>query len=383
MLKTPEHITQQFGIPPGSGQGRAVPRIFNSYSGPDKSKFLSVVYSMILARALPEQGQKRSWLTPVTQDELARMCGLASRSTYTRRVSGFSPPAADPAGNGNRAKNPAKNSARLPQEAPAGSPPTCSTQEFPGAGAGVNHKAGRPTFLLRQRRFAAPNIYSLAMPQKRDPEKPERYFAPDLQDLAKDASVARWWDPNATGWKGYKDVPRWLWDSRLPLTDTARLVMTFYIMCGLLDTDPRNGRVRGEVHPSQPRIAGALGISVRSVYNANRELAALGLVRVAHPKPTCEGGRYVRGPARIIYLPVRQLTHEEAHQERQRLLGAMKGIQDAQVAARASQLHDALLDAWTGHEHSLQAFWNEIRRQLLAAGIHRQLVHQLIPRPPD
>src|ERR1039458_9638421 len=89
MLRTPEHLTEQFAIAPGAGQGRAIPRVLLAYIGKNKARFLATTISAIMAGALPEYGQKRTWRRDITQEELAGMCGVA-RETYTRRVNEIS-----------------------------------------------------------------------------------------------------------------------------------------------------------------------------------------------------------------------------------------------------------------------------------------------------
>ena len=91
----------------------------------------------------------------------------------------------------------------------------------------------------------------------------------------------------------------------------------------------------------------------------------------------------IRGPQRIVYLPIRTLTQEEAQAERDRFIVAQRALRDVAEANRASALHQELLTAWTGKEHALRAFWNEIRRQMASSGIMRQTINALIPRPPE
>lgn len=318
-----------------------------SYKGPRKAQFLTTVYSMIAAGALPEQGQKH-WRRPATQARLAGSCGLASRASYTRRVSDIA------------------NDPKL----------------APGAREHASHESParyqRPSLLHRWRGFAAPNRYEWGEVARswQVKEGLECYRAPSSAELAAHPTTGHLFDQAAGRTGGFKDTPVWLWDARLPLTDTARLVMTYYVACGLME--------QGEVHPRQATVARMVGISPRSVYTANRQLAAIGLIRVAHPKlRAAPDGSMVRGPARIIYLPMRVLSSEEAQAEAKRLQDAQRRYRHDSYWNAVLMAHDALLGAWMGHDHTLDAFRREIRRRLLLKGVPAKVLDDLIPAPPD
>lgn len=367
MLRTPEQLQHQFKIPAEAGRGRAIPRVLFAYAGPNKSQFLATTIAMIVRSALPEYGGKRSALRSVTQDELAAASGI-TRPSFTRRLSAIS---------NDRGRTTAQTLERKPK-----------------------HRV----IVNRRQRFATANSYSFGLPSKRDNANPERYVPPSLEQLLEDPAMRERWsaaglpvDPETGRARcgGFKDVPEWLWDSRLPLSDTARLVMTYYICCGMLDPSKDDkalfGRteftVRGVVNPKQQTVANALGISVKSVYLANHDLAEMFLIRVAHDKPIRDAqGNWKRGPAKIIYLPIRQFTMAEAERERQRfkaLILRRTGAQEARGQLQeAVSIHQRLLDAWQGSEHALRAFWNECRAQMMRASIAKSLVFELIPQPP-
>ncbi len=327
-MKVPHAISKKYGIPEEQGKCRDVPRVWLSYQGPKKFQFVSTITAMIVSAALPEEGQKR-YSRAVTQSELAQISGLGSRSTVTRRL-----------------------------------------VRFYDAGDGLR-------VLSRRRRFATANAYAFGAIGRSAAETVEKYHSPTPAELASHAETGALWcaDPEY-GVAGFKGVPRWIWDARIPISDTARMVLTYYCMCGLLE--------RGECHPRQSVVARALGISVRTVYEANQALAAEGIIRVAHPKPIRrQDGSLCRGPARIVYLPMRSLSAEEAAAEKERLVEAQKRRRDLQYWQQTQQAHQELLDAWTGKEHNLNAFWKELRKRLLLAGIPRQAINDLIPRPSD
>lgn len=341
-------MRSQFGIGDDGDKCRAFPRAWLSYCGPRKASFLATIYSMIAAGALPEHGQK-NWRRQVPQAELGTSCGLASRASYTRRVSAIA------------------NDPGLVPGAPAPNPAYQSPARYQ-----------RPSLLFRARQFGAANKYFFGdVAQAWQMERnPDRYQAPSSAELAGDPRTGHLFSPRAGRTGGFKDVPRWIFDARLPLNDTARMVLTYYVLCGLLES--------GEVHPRQATVAAMLGITARSVYTANKALAALGLIRVAHPKPrrNAEGGM-VRGPARIVYLPMRVLSAGEAAVEAKRLLDAHRRYGHDRFWNAVVRAHDALLGAWMGHDHTLAAFRREIRRRLLLDAIPQQVLDDLIPSPPD
>lgn len=376
MLKTPEHITRQFGIEATAGQDRAVPRILFAYGDRrTKARFLATTISLIMSGALPEEGQRRTWSRSVTQGELAAMCGIA-RETYTRRLSEFANP--DEAWTVER---------RLAQR-----DRTLLLHQKRGHGLHEKQRPVRPnisTLIRRRRRFMRPNAYNPALPAGSG-KNPANWHWPKLADLMATSSTREVFEDPGASFKigGHKRIPMWVWDKRLPLSNTARLVLSYYFFCGLLDR--RNGRVFGMVHPMQSTVARALGLSVKSVYNANQELSSpqIALIRVFHRKPTVlPDGRFYWPPVEILYLPTRQLSHDEAEAERNRLrraLDATRATAAPWMVSRLKELHEELLKAWAGQEHSLSAFWSAVRKRSIAEGIHQSaVINQLLPLPPE
>ncbi len=105
---------------------------------------------------------------------------------------------------------------------------------------------------------------------------------------------------------GFKVVPWLVCDSRFPLSVIARAVFTYYCFCGLLDS--------GVCQPKQSTVAQAVGISIRTLYKANLELATLGIIRVVHPMPQHRDGRLCGMPSRIIFLPMHSLSVTESRE---------------------------------------------------------------------
>lgn len=369
-MKTPEHIQKQYGIPASAGEGRAVPRVLMAYKGPQKKHFLASTIPLIIAGALPAHGQNRRQYRLRTQQDLGAMANV-TRETMTRWISQF-------AENGWTDDDREKHSALQKEVARRKGRRVLDRDRR-------RSKSGVAVVLNRRRGFAEANRYELRIPNAVGGDK---YRIGSLRDIKEDPAVSQFFHApeDARGfksWDSFKVIPAWVWDERLDLSYKARLVLTYYIMCGLLDKDKHTGRVRGVVNPLQRTISAALGISVKSIWRANGELARTRLIRVAHPQPIVTNGQHVRGPAIIIYLPVRQFTAEEADGERDRFARALAPLRASADAMAASKVFQTLISEWQGKEHCLGAFWNELRRRLAADGISRSCINGLVPKPPE
>lgn len=421
----------EFDVPENPGKARRIPRFWGRIKHHHKAKLLRTVYSMIMSGALPQPGDKDIYTHAISQEQLAANCGLGSRSTFTHGLSLFS---------------------------------------------NAHDRPATETVLIERRRnYSEPNSYSYspALPRAvcffgcssqdhcTHESHPTQYYAPALRQLRSSPEVRAFWPESDekeapttgnghrydrkphTGVADYKEVPRWVWDSRVPLSDTARLVLTYYILAGLLDPRDREQaklkkekqfyKVKGRIDVSQKKAAARCGISVKALYHANlelsgkvrrwavfaakgrqvgwwtsaskalvaaqklnardgrgkygvRQLPGVNVIRVAHPKakkdPTMPRG-WKRGVQIILYVPSLEITREEAIIETERMLAARKAIQDHGWRDVATKLHGEVLRAYTGHEHTLQAFYNELRRRYLAAGMAQQHIRALIPSPPD
>jgi hypothetical protein len=364
VLTTPDNLRRNYGIPPEEGRMRALPRWPLAFSPqpetdstvrlsererrrlpPKKKDFLGAHFALIMAGVMPAEGDRPNW-TPKseTQARLAARLGI-SRPTFTRRMS--------------RMSNPHGKAAQDPNAQPA------------------------HPFFHRERRFGAPNRYEFDAHYVADrASRPQRDYSvafshPTVSDLRAHPSSGHLFH-GETPAGGYKLVPKWIYDPRLPVSELARLVMTYYFMCGLQE--------KKECHPKQSTVGARVGLSVRSVRRANAELAAVGLIRVAHPKPVEHpDGRIERGPQIIIYLPGKTLSHEEAQEEFRRLLAAKNGLQ-AQYRAfweGIESVHAAILHEWTGKEHRIAAFHRTVREELARRGVPREAIDALIPSQPS
>jgi hypothetical protein len=225
------------------------------------------------------------------------------------------------------------------------------------------------------------------------------YHAPSIDQLASDPRTGHYWNPEFQA-EGFGKIDKWIFDPRLldpddpakPLGDVERMVMAAYQQMGLKDEFPaasgRPGKAAGILDVHQQKVADYLGISRKSVYNANCKWVKLGILRVAHSPEKQEDGSYKSGPQKIIYLPMRTLTEREAEveagrfQDRVREIVAREGARRRAGLERAAQLHRELLVAWTGKEHCLRAFWRELeRRMVFDPAIDDYLIKRLIPIP--
>ncbi len=381
MLTTPTNLTKQFPqLPKRAGQGRAIPRALLGYTGPNKKNFLLVTISGVMASVLPEHGEKLTHRrAQVRQDELAAMCSVA-RETYTRWMSTIATP--DDSRTVERRlaqRERAKDLHRRRQH---------KIHETPNPS-----KEHLGTLIQRRRVFMRPNRYEPAFRRRPDQDRPRPllWYPPRAEDRQGNEILSRFFGRLEDAGKGFKHIPPWLWDPALQVSWHARLVMTYYFMCGLGSADGRRGgRLIGVVRPHQATVATALGISIKTVYNANQELQAIGVIRVAHDRIERPDGSWASGPQIIIYLPIRQMTPEEATEERRRLQTMLAVARMTAGPAgppwmvpRLTELHEQLLKAWTGKEHCLKAFWNTVRRAAVADGIHLRVINSLIPSPPE
>lgn len=347
-----------------------MPRVIFHYAGEQKARALATVIVMTVKNSLSEHGGARKYYREVKQEELALSSGLSRRETMTRRISAI------------------------------------ASEDF-------HTKQPRPGALLhRKRRGRQPDLYKVALPdgkcfngcldQATCTHKPrgDRFYFPSLDQLLADPEHMKFWKRiDDLGASGYKDIPYWLYDRRLPLNDNDRLVMVFYIFLGLLDplnkTEEQNKRegklyrMKGVVFPKLKTTAAACGLCVETVRRCNEHLAALGLIRVAPEfrKGNVAAGEpaLIRLPNRIVYLPSVILSEEEALNERIRMMEAANAALREQYGLwieKALNIHRDVLNAWKGKEHRLEAFWREIRRLYGEIGMAKHLADSLIPAPP-
>jgi DNA-binding Lrp family transcriptional regulator len=448
-----------------------VPRILTALDVPEKSDYLSVIFCLIANRVLPEDGGRRSWLSPKTHDELALAMGLDSRVTFTKRLSYLRGEARDSAG---RLK-PFGEICPLAQE-----------EEFPS-----RRNASAPMIESR-RRWAMPNEYSVGLPEKKvefvvyrkstnkavprarfsgsnnDEETrarvhkaamdqavklnerlgridyevreskldPDNFYYPTAHDIIADKLLSPFFnhaylfkENGELDFSGTFDLPEWVWHPALGVSDTARLVLTYYIAAGLITDKGMDGKPKGWIQPKQRTVARRLGISTKTVHKADRELEAIGIIRVIGTVSSREAvtaemkwaqeklakqatDRDPRERWRkenvILFLPIRTMTDVEILAERRRMMLARRAmheqrkmhrawlrdlqLEDAQLkdlaakrfalalqVCRATRLHRKAVKACKGQKARVTAIWAAVQQELLSAGIERRIISALIP----
>jgi hypothetical protein len=178
---------------------------------------------------------------------------------------------------------------------------------------------------------------------------------------------------------GYKAIPQWVFHVNLPLDDYGRLLVVFLLLKGI--EDKRRGNPANWIQITDVEIARGIGCHVSTVERYKRELEKLGIIRWTPGAPIYdEHGKIVdREPQQIFWMPGRLLDEDRAAEEKDRLLRQMKHVHDAAAAARAKQIHATLLTEWTGKEHSVEAFWNELNRRMASADLSKRVRDALIP----
>jgi DNA-binding Lrp family transcriptional regulator len=447
-----------------------VPRILTAMDVPEKADYLSVVFCMIANRVLPEDGGRRSWLSPRTHDELALAMGLDSRATFTKRLSYLRGEARDSAG-------------RLK---PFGEICPLAEEEFP-----ARRNATAP-MIHSKRRWAEPNVYSVGLPEKKiefvvyrtstnkavprarfsgssnDEETrrrvykdalaqadklsarlgridyevreskldPDNFYYPTAHDIIADKILSLQFnhaylfkENGELDFSGTFDLPEWVWHPALGVSDTARLVLTYYIAAGLITDKGVDGKPKGWIQPKQRTVARRLGISTKTVHKADRELEAIGIIRVigtvssreavtaemkwarekiAKPDADRDLRERWRKENVILFLPIRTMTDVEILAERRRMMFARRAmheqrkmhrawlrdlqLEDAQVkdlaakrfalalqVCRATRLHRKAVEAHKGQKARVTAIWAAVQQELLHAGVQRRVISALIP----
>lgn len=465
-----------------------VPRNLTALNVPQKSDYLSVVFCLIANRVLPEDSGRRSWLTPKTHDELSLASGLDSRATFTKRMSYLRGEAREQIVWFDRKE---RRRTRLGPLKPFGELCPLDKEEFP-----ARRNASAPMIHSR-RRWAEPNVYSVGLPEKKiefvvyristnkavprarfsgssndedtrdrvyqaafaqakklndrlgriDYEvresrlDPDNFYYPTAHDIVADKILAPFFnhaylfkENGELDFSGTFDLPEWVWHPALGISDSARLVLSYYIAAGLITDKGMDGKPKGWIQPKQRTVARRLGISTKTVHKADRELEAIGIIRVIGTVKTSEKvtaelmwaqekfrsqGKTLwkhgddpqqsrRKENVILFLPVRTMTDVEILAERRRMMLARRAmheqrrmhrlwlrqlqLKDAQVmdiaakrfalalqVCRATRLHRKALEAFKGQKVRVTAIWAAVQQELLKAGVQRRLISALIP----
>lgn len=409
MLAT--RLQEQFGIPPQALKTRALRRSIFSYRGPKKKQFLAMKISMIVNRVLPDDGQRRSYRRDLTHDYLAAAAGLESRATFTHWQTFFRNPVDEKTSllwSKRRFGEPNLYNTLIPEKkgtewivtriatgkvVPRGR--YMSEARARDHCRELNQKAGKTDYQVRGR----------VLPE-------DSFFYADVEQIMEDPRFADLFSielAEELHLNGFKKIPEWVWHPVLGISSTARLVLTYYICCGILDA--------GWVQVHQPKVCKALGMCVKTLYNAERELEKVGLIRVVgqrrgkkpEHKPWLDLDPEWRTINKILFLPIRSMTDEEIRAERLRRLAARKALHQARKdvrqrmrsmrleqeheaawaqrrlslavqVCRSSRLHNELVEACKGQTSRINAIWDAARIKLLDAGVHQKLIMALIPQ---
>lgn len=416
MATTPYHL-RRYGIPEHTGT-RKIWRAFLSFRNREKRKeFLSVAWCMQMAGALEEYGASAKEIERRSQRLMASMLGI-DISTFNRRLAQFSAP--DGRWDEDRRRRHAGKMKEvralqiLAGRSSLTDEPAQEQREEPSSLAPVPAKCRKQvrrlvTLFNKNAGFGQAQLYTLHMPQSLKPAMEKKDSKTKDAEMLARAFGAEWFDPERAGVNGFKPVPAWIWHPSLPdaekcecqagqmglpiaasqkcskcdgrsfritgnsMPDYGRVLLTFLLLKGL--------EQYGSVEITQDEIAQALGMDVNTVAKYEDKLEALMIIRcIAGAVTRDQSGAVVdRKPHKIVWLPDRLLDEDIAQREYSRFQALRDRVGDREAYKRAEALHVALLKAWRGREHTLKAFWNELRRQFVAQGLDRTIADILLP----
>ncbi len=370
----------------------------DAYANPEKFEFLTVALGMTMLRGIPQQNFEEVQVRNCWQEQLAEVLGV-QRSTVTARISNFCDPydwqlpaaSIDQSGGASSSNGIGELSGNVAApHRPAG-----RADQLPDSAAGEKTPGRRlrrrrgPAILTRCRRWCAPNYYGIRVRRDRHGKGATSFRPASLAMQVKDPEMGHIWDAgklNVSGFAGWKDVPDWIWHPAFRVNEVTRVLLTAYCVLGMLDVEHSG---YGVIEKFQAFVADYIGVSLPSVRAAHRELAELGLVRIAHQThPVGERRRpqgwQPEGPVKVLWVPGLVLSQEEAILETERMLAVQaRQVSDyaRQRFAQAFALHQAVLRAYIGSNRRLMSFWRDLQSRLEAAGIERSLVTQICPLP--
>jgi hypothetical protein len=417
-----EKLQQQFGVPADALKTRAVPRVIWSMCGKKKARWLALHFSMIVNGVLPDEGQRTKYRRDHRHEELAAATGLASRATFTRWMSDYRNAEAPTIHKRRRWRRPNIYSTLLPRRegveyvvSHINTGKTVYGGRFADDRAAnafckeKNTEAGKIQYQVKGRVLDSkchfyPNAELLAAAVRQALEEPDRH--PDeaeeehRQRIGR-AKVARLFSQELCAelkLNGYKGIPKWVWHPSLGISYKARLVLTWYICCGILET--------GWVQVHQWKAAKACGISIKTLYNKERELERVGLIRVVGQKRLTQQGLGMypdwRSLNKILFLPVRTMTDEEIAAERLRRVRARRELHEVRKVVRmrlrrmriadeekrfqlalqactVARVHRTIVASLKGQTSRVNVIWDAVRQKLQEAGIEPRLIAALIP----
>jgi hypothetical protein len=437
--RTPAHLVQRFGLEPEypSAKISGVWEGFRTHAPGDaddkrpKKEFLSVMWGLQFLGGIEEHGGKSDRVKRIPQTELARFWST-DVSTACRRIGKFSPE------DGRwdeerRRKMSAQQKARALKEGKQLTGRAMRSVERVKQALNKNAGYGQAQFYtLAMKDELKPRV---------EEGKPLPSPTANVELLA-EAFGADWFDPTQEGINNYKwadgyikDLPQMqecicktgqlcllsgntcprcdgfgaiaVRDERgevVPLYDYSKNLFFHLILKGL----KQYGSIDNQ---TQEKMAADLGCDVATVVSGRDQLELLKIIRVRTGDITrrcmrCDvrfvcrwrenkagEGKWVgqchkcgatagtvvdRRPDVWVYIADKVMDEETVERERQRFQDLRAKV-EAAAFARAEKIHTELLKAWRGHEHSLRAFFNAMRRRLASEGLDKNVINVLFP----
>jgi transcriptional regulator with XRE-family HTH domain len=369
-----------------------------------KKEYLSMMWAMEICGALPEFGAKAKHTRRSTQSALAEMQGVR-RETVNRRIARMSAPShwsEEDRGNHSRKMLEIAKDKGL---------------KLRGRERRAIKRVG--VFLHRSRGFAEACEYTHLPADLRPTHTTGKgsMGKPTAQaELLAGLYGKESFDPEAC-WNGFKEIDGLLWHPNLPdvqececqagqlpldagkpcpkcegtgevfkgsLPDFARVLATLLICLRIKDAIP-GVKAANELVITQKQLADLMGCDVNTVAKYEHTLESLMIIRTVYGEVhrNDKGQVTERDPHKIIWVLDKLMDQETAEREANRFARACRSAQEAGgdglAVDRAAHVFGELLRAWQGKEHCLQAFYNEMRRRLISAGISRELQGSLFP----
>lgn len=425
MHKTPPHLVARYGLPAETA-ARKIPSWLLAYTGPHRKEFLALFWCLIACGALDEYGGDPKRVKKLSQGEIAQRLGI-SRSTLNRWIQMFSDP--DGRWDDDRRER-FSQSQRL----------RCELEGKKLRGRARRQVRRIHTFLNKQVGFGQVQMLTTRMDPALKPqiERGQKKSSKTADvEMAAAAFGAEWFDPTREGCNNYKASPEWSYmlpdvtecpcvagqlslqpdnpcakcngvgtialrdkdGDYVPLPDFGTALFQYLVLKGIMQfktVDNISLRVMAE----------DLGTDENTIAKYRDKLELLQIIRVVsgdiYKRCLRDGtvfvcrGRHgqlegscfkcgathgtvvMRKPDKWTYIADRLLDDGIAEREYRRFQ-ELHGKVQHEAFEKARTIHVELLQAWRGKEHSLKAFFNEMRRRLASASMHRDVVDVLIP----
>ena len=369
-----------------------------------KKEYLSMVWAMEMANALPAFGAKARHSSKVSQRHLAAMQGVR-RETVNRRIAVIS----SPSGCKSETREKLSELARCRAQAQGKMLRNGQKRSLRYVGE----------FLHRSRGWGESLMYTQVNAGDRPVHTKGKGSMGDKTAHAKilaDAFGENNFDPTVHA-NGYKVIDGLLWHPDLPdpqdcdcvngqltlnnqecpkcggsgtvfrdsLPDFGRVLASHLILKGIKEENRDQGKAKNCLEVTQQRLADELGMDVNTIAKYERKLEALMIIRIVpgDVHRDASGSITKRDPHKILWILDKLLDEQIADREATRYATACRQAQqkghDEAAIGRATAIFRDLLRSWIGREHSLQAFYNEMRRRLASAGVPSELAGCLFP----